>query len=163
MIRIGLWLVGAIAGSLLFWVVQTLTGGPTITEFMGQQIASAGGYPAAWTTLFGWAVHLGVSLAYAALVAVLVAFLQCLPRAAALGIGLVAALILGWLTALIAPPAISITISLLGRQGWPPELLPLNTELGLPLWIHLAFFTLNWLIQTAPIRNQGPRSTPCVG
>lgn len=154
MIHIGRWLAGGIAGSLLFWVVQTLTGGPTITEFMGQQIAAAGGYPAAWTTLIGWAVHLGVSLAYAALVAVLVAFLQRLPRAAALGIGLVAALILGWLTAQIAPPAISITISLLGRQGWPLELFPLNTELGLPLWNHLAFFTLNWIIQTAPIRNQ---------
>jgi hypothetical protein len=154
MIRIGRWLVGAIAGSLLFWLVQALTGGPTITDFMGQQIAAAGGYPAAWTSLIGWAVHLGVSLAYAALVAVLLAVVQRLPRAAALGIGLVAALILGWLTALIAPPAIGITISLLGRQGWPPELFPLNTEPALPLWNHLAFFILNWLIQTAPIRKQ---------
>ncbi len=154
MMRIGLWLAGGVAGSVLFWVVQILTGGPTITEFMGEQIVAVGGYRAAWTTLIGWAVHLGVSLAYAALVAVLVAFLRCLPRAAALGIGLVAALTLGWLTALIAPPAISITISLLSRQGWPPELFPLNTELGLPLWNHLAFFALNWLIQTAAIQNQ---------
>jgi hypothetical protein len=154
MTHIGLWLVGAIAGSLLFWLAQTLTGGPTITKFMGQQIVAAGGYPAAWTTLIGWAVHLGVSLAYAALVAVLVAFLRRLPRAPALGIGLLAALTLGWMAALIAPPAISITISLLGRQGWPVELFPLNTELGLPLWNHLAFFTLNWLLQTAAIQNQ---------
>ncbi len=160
--RIWLWLVGGIVGSLLFWLVQALTGGPTITEFMGQQIAAAGGYPAAWTTLIGWAVHLGVSLAYAALVGVLVALLQWLPRAAALGIGLVAVLIAGWLTAMIAPPAIGITISLLGRQGWPPEFFPLNTELGLPLWNHLAFFALNWLIQTAPIRQQSRRSTPRV-
>ncbi len=162
MIRIGLWLAGGIAGSLLFWLVQTLTAGPTITEFMGQQIVAAGSYPAAWTTFIGWAVHLGVGLAYAGLIALLIASLGGRPRAAALGIGFLAALILGWLTALIAPPAISITISLLGRQRWPPELFPLNTELGLPLWNHLAFFTLNWLIQTAPIRNQGPRSTPCV-
>ncbi len=154
MIRIGRWLVGGIAGSLLFWLVQTLTGGPTITEFMGQQIVAAGGYPPAWTTLIGWAVHFGVSLAYAGLVAVLIAFLQCLPGTAAFGIGLVATLTLGWLTALVAPPAISITISLLGRQGWPPELFPLNTELGLPLWNHLAFFALNWLIQTAAIPKQ---------
>jgi len=162
MIRIGRWLAGGIAGSLLFWLVQTLTGGPTITEFMGQQIAAAGSYPAAWASLIGWGVHLGVSLAYAALVAVHVAFLQCLPRTAALGTGLAATLILGWMTALIAPPAISITISLLGRQGWPPELFPVNTELGLPLWNHLAFFTFNWLIQTAPIRHRRFRSTLCV-
>ncbi len=152
--RSGLWLVGGIAGSLLFWLVQALTGGPTITEFMGQQIAAAGGYPPAWTTLIGWAVHLGVSLAYAALVGIVAALLCRMRRMLALGIGLTTAVILGWTTALIAPPAISITVSLLGRQGWPAEFFPLNTELGLPLWNHLAFFTLNWLIQTAAIRSR---------
>jgi hypothetical protein len=39
--RIVLWRVGGIAGSVVLWFVQVLTGGPTITEFIGQQIAAA--------------------------------------------------------------------------------------------------------------------------
>ena len=147
MTRIGLWLVGGIAGSLLFWLVQALTGGPTITEFMGQQIVAAGGYPAAWTTLIGWAVHLGVSLTYAALVGIVAALLRWMPRMLAFWIGLATAVIFGWTTALVAPPAISVTISALVGQGWHSELFPLNTELGLPLWNHIAFFLLNWVVQ----------------
>ena len=63
-----------------------------------------------------------------------------------------AALALAGVTTMIAPPAIGVTISLLGRREWPDELFPLNTELGLPFWNHVGFFLLNWLIQTV-----GPR------
>ncbi len=68
--RIGLWLVGGIAGSVVFWLVQVLTGGPTTTKLIGQPIAAARGYPQASAPLIGWAVHLGVSLAYAALMGI---------------------------------------------------------------------------------------------
>lgn len=144
MMRIVLWLVGGVAGSVVFWLVQVLTGGPTITEFLGQQI---GGYPPASAPVIGWAVHLGVSLTYAALVGIVVACLPEMPRAMSAGIGAAVAVVLGWSTALIAPPAISVTISMLGRQGWPSELFPVNTELGLPLWNHIGFFVVNWIVQ----------------
>jgi hypothetical protein len=65
------WLVAGLAGSLVFWLVQVLTGGPTITEFMGDQIVSIGGYPKSLAVLVGWAVHLAVSLSYAFLFAVI--------------------------------------------------------------------------------------------
>ena len=57
-----------------------------------------------------------------------------------------------WLTTRIAPPAISVTIAVLAGQGWPAELFPVNTELGLAFWNHVVFFVLNWAIQAV-----GPR------
>lgn len=53
---------------------------------------------------------------------------------------------------MVAPPAISVTISVLAGRGWPSELFPLNTELGLPFWNHVAFFAFNWVVQAL-----GPR------
>jgi hypothetical protein len=144
--------VAGLAGSVAFWLVQTVTGGPTITAFMGEQIVAVGGYPQSFTTLIGWAVHLAVSLSYAFLFAVLVLFLGAVSFPARAVASLFGALGLGWVTAVMAPPAISVTVGLLGRHGWPAELFPLNTELGLPLWNHLLFFLLNWAIQVV-----GPR------
>lgn len=74
--RVGAWLVAGIAGSLVFWLVQVLAGGPTITAFMGDQIVSTGGYPKGLSTLAGWAVQVGVSLSYAFLFGVVVAMLE---------------------------------------------------------------------------------------
>jgi len=151
-LRIILWVVAGLAGSVAFWLVQTITGGPTITAFMGEQIVATGGYPSGVTTLLGWAVHVGVSLAYAFLFGILVFLFSSAPFPVGVALSLIAALGLAWVTSVIAPPAISVTVSLLGRQGWPGELYPLNTELGLPLWNHLLFFLLNWAIQSV-----GPR------
>ena len=148
MLRIVLWVVAGLAGSVQFWLVQTLTGGPTITAFMGEQIVAAGGYPPGFTMLLGWTVHAGVSLAYAFLFGVIVFLVSSVPFPVRAAVSLVAALGLAWVTAAIAPPAISVTVSLLGRQGWPGELYPINTEPGLPLWNHLLFFLLNWVIQS---------------
>ena len=53
---------------------------------------------------------------------------------------------------MIAPPAISVTISQLGGQRWPAELFPLNFEVSLPLWNHLLFFLLNWLLHGLGVR-----------
>lgn len=151
-IKTALWLVSGTAGAVLFWLVQVLTGGPTIPAFMGEQIADAGGYPARFAPVIGWAVHLGVSLSYALLFGVTVLLLAAARLPAQIAISAIVAVALGWITAMVAPPAISVTISVLSGQGWPSELFPLNTELGLPFWNHVAFFLLNWVVQAL-----GPR------
>lgn len=141
------WLVAGIVGSVVFWLMQILAGSGTITEFIGEQIVAAGAYPTRLAPVIGWAVHLGVSLSYAFLAGVV----TLLARRAGLwigtGIALVAAVVFGGVTAVIAPPAISLTIALLGRRGWPTELYPLNTEIGLPFWNHILFFLVASLIQ----------------
>ena len=144
---VGFWLAGGIAGAGLFWLVQVVSGGPTITDFMGAQIVSGGGYPERLAPLIGWAVHLGVSVSYAFLFGALVLALDRLASPTRAALTFVAALALGAITAITAPPAISVTISLLSGQGWPRELFPLNTELGLPFLNHITFFVLNWVIQ----------------
>lgn len=151
-LRIALWLLAGTTGSVAFWLVQLLSGGPTIPDFIGAQIIATGGYPKRLTTLVGWAVHLGVSVSYASLFAVIVLLLRAMTFRARAALAFLAALALGYLTALIAPPAISVTIGLLSGQGWPAELYPLNTEFGLPFWNHVVFFLLNWTIQAV-----GPR------
>src|SRR3989442_960788 len=150
--RIGAWLVAGIAGSVTFWPAQVLAGGPTITAFIGNQIVSIGGYSKGLSTLAGWAVHIAVRLAYAFLFGVIAAVLSRASVAVSAVVTLVAALVLGWATAVIAPPAISVTISLLGGQGWPAELFPPDFELSLPLWNHLLFFLLNWMLQGLGLR-----------
>lgn len=151
-IRAALWLVSGIAGAVLFWFVQVLTGGPTIPDFMGEQIADAGGYPARFAPAIGWAVHLGVSLSYALLFGVVVLVLTATRFPAQVAISLAVAVALGWVTAVVAPPAISVTVGIASGHGWPSELFPLNTEVGLPFWNHVTFFLLNWIVQAL-----GPR------
>jgi hypothetical protein len=151
--RVIVWLVAGVAGSVVFWLVQVLTGGSTITEFIGDQIISTGGYPKSLSVLVGWAVHLGVSLSYAFLFALIVVASGRASFAARAFVTLLAALLLGWATAVIAPPAISVTISILSGQGWPAELFPLNFEFSLPLWNHLLFFLVNWILQALGLRS----------
>jgi len=47
------WLSAGVAGSLSFWLFQVFTDGATITQFMGEQIATQGGYPMALAPLIG--------------------------------------------------------------------------------------------------------------
>lgn len=145
--KAALWLISGVAGAVLFWLVQVLTRGPTITDFMGEQITEAGGYPTGLAPTIGWAVHLGVSLSYALLFGVIIRVLATTRFPAQIGISLAVAVALGWVTALVAPPAISVTIGLFSGQGWPSDIFPLNTEVGLPFWNHVGFFLLNWLVQ----------------
>jgi hypothetical protein len=145
--RIMLWLVGAGAGSLQFWLVQALWGQGTITDFLGRQIVEAGEYAPALAPMIGWGLHLTVSGAYALVVALLVIATNALPAGPAMAASLLVSVLLGWITAVIAPPAISVAISLAAGQGWPAELYPLNAEIGLPFWNHVGFFVLNWLVQ----------------
>lgn len=146
-LRIVLWLLAGTSGAFVFWFVQWVTGGPTIPEFMGQQIVTAGGYPSALAPVVGWAVHLGVSLSYAFLFALIAFVSRPMGVARRAAVTFIVAVGLGYFTTLIAPPAISVTISVLSGQGWPPELFPLNAEPGLPFWNHQGFFALNWGIQ----------------
>lgn len=150
--RLRLALVGALLGALLFWLVQVLAGGGTITAFMGREIVTAGRYPTGLATPIGWAVHLGVSLCYALLMAAVMGIPRQLTPMASVATTLGAALALGWMTTLVAPPAISIAVAVLGERRWPAALFPLNTDLGLPWANHVLFFVVNWLIQAI-----GPR------
>ena len=142
------WLMAGVAGSLSFWLFQFIAGGGTIPEFMGEQIASQGGYPMALAPLIGWAVHLGVSLSYALLFAVVIAVIPTKSSGATLGVGLVVAAVLGWITTLLTAPAIAATISVLSRHGFPAELPGLNTDIDLPLYNHLLFFGVVWVFTT---------------
>lgn len=142
------WLVAGVAGSLAFWLFQVFTTGYTIPQYMGQEIATQGGYSIKLAPVIGWGVHLWVSLSYALLFVVLMAALPVKSSGAALGIGLVLAALLGWLTTLLTAPAIAVTISLLSRRGFPAELPGLNTDVDLPLYNHLVFFGVVWGVAT---------------
>lgn len=143
------WVCAGVVGSLVFWLFQVLTTGFTIPQFMGQQIATEGHYPVGLAPLIGWGVHLGVSMTYALLFVVLLALVPTTTIAATLAVGLLLALILGWLTTLLTAPAIAVTISLLSRQGFPAQVPGLNTDIDLPLYNHLLFFGVVWIITAA--------------
>ncbi len=138
------WLAAGVAGSLVFWLFQVLTGDSTIPQFMGEQIASQGGYPMRLAPLIGWGVHLGVSLSYALIFSVIMAVLPLESSGTRLGVGLVLAAVLGWVATLLTSPAIAVTISVLSRTGFPAELPGLNTDVDLPLYNHLLFFGVVW-------------------
>ena len=143
---IGLWLVAGIAGAIVFWLFQLLTGPSTITAFMGQQIVTQGSYAASWTIPIGWGIHLGVSLAYSLLFGLIMLPLFVLAERIQLVLGLVIGAALGWVTSLITVPAITVTISVLGGKSFPANLPGLNTAYGLPFWNHMLFFGVVWLI-----------------
>jgi len=142
------WLVAGVTGSLSFWLLQVVTGGPTITQFMGEQIATEGGYSMRLAPLIGWGVHLGVSLSYALLFIIIMSAIPLRSTGAALGFGLLLAVVLGWITTLLTAPAITVTISMLSGKGFPAELPGLNTEVDLPLYNHLLFFGVVWAFAT---------------
>ncbi|MBI3031689.1 MAG: hypothetical protein HYY64_19475 [Candidatus Rokubacteria bacterium] len=138
------WLCAGIAGSLAFWYFQILTGGATITQFMGEQIVTEGGYLKELAPFIGWAVHLAVSFSYALVFAVIIALLPIGSSGAIAAAGLVLAALLGWITTLLTAPAIAVTIGVLSGHGFPAELPGLNTEVDLPLYNHLLFFGVVW-------------------
>lgn len=141
------WLCAGVAGSLVFWYFQVIFEDATITQFMGEQIVAEGGYPKVLVPLIGWGVHVAVSLSYALLFAVLVAAIP-LEAGGLLVIGLILAALLGWVATLLTSPAIAATISLLSGHGFPAELPGLNTEVDLPLYNHLLFFGVVWVLTT---------------
>lgn len=138
------WLSAGVVGSVVFWLFQILTTGFTIPQFLGEQITAQGHYSPALAPVVGWSVHLGVSLTYALLFAVIMAALPTPSARATLGVGVVLAMLLGWLTTLVTAPAIATTISLLSGQGFPADVPGLNTDIGLPLYNHVLFFVVVW-------------------
>lgn len=143
------WVVlAAVVGAIQFVLAQGLGGfSPNIAQFMGRQIVSQGGYGDALAGPIGWAIHIGVSLTYAAIFAVS-SHQPMMPsgRGARWVAGLVLALVLGWLTTLATAPAIAVTISVLAGKGWPATLPGLNTSLGFAFWNHVGFFAVCWLL-----------------
>ncbi len=145
-LRIAWWLAAGIIGSLQFRLFQVLTGPSTITEYMGQEIVAEGKYPEWLTIPIGWGVHLGVSLSYSLLFAVIMLIPFSQSQAVNLVIGLVIAAVVGWVTTLLTVPAITVTVSVLSGQGFPAELPGFNTSFGLPFWNHMLFFGVVWLV-----------------
>ncbi len=145
-VSIGLWLVAGIAGAIVFWLFQSATGPWTITAFMGQRIVTQGGYAHSWAVPIGWGIHLGVSLAYSLLFAVIMLPLFVLAEGFQLVLGFVIGAALGWGTSLITVPAITVTINVLSGKGFPANVPGLNTAYGLPFWNHMLFFGVVWLI-----------------
>ncbi|MEQ8763009.1 MAG: hypothetical protein RL885_03720 [Planctomycetota bacterium] len=131
----------AVVGAIVFVVVQVFALGvdSTIISLLGDRITERGGYPAALSPVIGWGIHLGVSLSYAALFGLLFVVLKRAPIA---GAALTA--LLGWVTTLITAPAISVTIALAAREGFPGSLPGLNWTTGLTLWNHVGFFVVCW-------------------
>lgn len=144
--NVGLWLIAAVAGAMGFWLVQVLMRRATITQFMGQQIVWQGGYPKWLMIPVGWGVHLGVSLAYSLLFAIIMLVPFSRSEGTRIGAGLVIALLLGWIGTLLTAPAITVTVRVLSGQGFPASLPGLHTSLGLPFWNHVIFFAIVWLI-----------------
>jgi len=161
-----LWtLAAALVGAGAFVLAQVLGGFPThIADFMGGQIVSRGGYSESLQGVIGWGVHLGVSVAYAALYAALTLLLflpQRRPQRWGYGLAVAGALAVG--STLITAPAISITISLLAGEGLPAELPGLNTTWGFVLWNHVAFFVICWgLVLVVPDLLSDGDQTPAV-
>jgi hypothetical protein len=144
-----MWLIAGVAGSLSFWLFQVLTDGATITEFMGEQIATEGSYPMQLAPLIGWGVHLGVSLANALLFTVIMAVLRSESSEVTIVTGLSVVLPLAWVTTLLTTPAIAATISVLSGKGFPAELPEINTKMDLLVYYnHLLFFGVVWVFVT---------------
>lgn len=145
-VRVIWWLAAGISGGIAFWLFQLLTSPSTIPEFMGEQIVAQGEYPKALTLPIGWGVHLGVSLSYSLLFAVIIMIPFTAYPSIQLVVGALIALALGWITTLLTAPAIAVTISVLSGQGFPDSLPGLNKTFGLPFWNHVFFFGVVWAI-----------------
>ena len=152
-------IAGGALGAVAFWLYQIAFQGGAITAFIGGQIVSQGKYPLP-PSLVGWAVHLGVSFSYAGLLALLLQLPLSSSAAARRGAGLAVALVLGWATTKVAPPAIQVTISLLSLKGFPSPLWGLNEGAGHPLWNHLLFFALVWAVDLALSASRPALSLP---
>jgi hypothetical protein len=144
-------LSAAIVGALVFAWVPVLTGRNDIAAIIGRKIVEAGAYPQNAASVIGWTLHIVISIAYAKLYAVIVS-LPGFPRQAGsktaprIMAGLIVAIVVAVLATWIAGPAISATVSLAAGQGWPATLPAASLKLGLPLWNHLGFFAIVWLI-----------------
>ena len=142
----GLWLIAGLAGAGVFWVYQLLTGPSTMVLTMGHRIVTQGGYSQSLVLPIGWAVHVGVSLAYSLAFAVLMVLPFMLADYARLVLGLIVAGALGWGATLISTPAETAAVSILTGHGYPAVLPPLNRTFSLPLSNHLLFFLTVWLV-----------------
>jgi len=143
-LKVTWWYVAGFMGSVEFWLFQVLTGPSTTPQFMGQQIVEQGGYPKVLTFPIGWGIHLGMSLGYSLLFAIIMLIPFSRSPFARLAIGAAIALVLGWFATLLTVPAITVTINVLSGQGFPATLPRLNTTFGLPFWNHLLFFGVVW-------------------
>ncbi len=128
--------VAGVVGAVIFWVFQLNVQGATITSYIGGQVVKKGGYSLS-PVFVGWSIHIGVSISYALLMGLVmwIPFTENVNLNRA--ITLLIAVFLGWITTIVAPPAINVTINLLSGKGFPS---------GPFWWNHQLFFIVVWAI-----------------
>ncbi len=138
-----------VAGAIVFVLAQEIAGYPqNIAEFMGNQLTSRGPLPESMSLVFGWAIHVTIAIGYAVLFgAALASPVLRSPAGGARFIPAVAlALVLGYVTGVMAPPAIGATLGLLTGEGLPASLPLLNLSFGFAIWNHIGFFIVCLLV-----------------
>ncbi len=134
-------------GGLGFVWTQALVAEFEIASVLGQRVVDAGGYKEVFAAPIGWTTHLAISFSYALLFAMIISlpfFPKEQPKRSV--IGLLTAIVLGWITTVITGPAISTTVGLLAGQGVPQTLNPLYFGIDLTLYVHVGFFILAFLL-----------------
>ncbi|MEN8145041.1 MAG: hypothetical protein ABFS14_08840 [Gemmatimonadota bacterium] len=137
--------LAGVAGAIVFVLAQVIAGYPQhIAEFMGGQLTSRGPLPESMALVFGWAIHLVIAIGYAALFGALLA--SPMLRSPAGGVRFIPsvglALVLGYVTGVIAPPAIAATLGILTGEGLPATIPPPNWAFGFAIWNHIGFFII---------------------
>ncbi|MEM9702723.1 MAG: hypothetical protein AAF907_09810 [Planctomycetota bacterium] len=142
-----------IGGALIFVWVQVFNQPIDVAIYVGERAVEIGGYPEHFVSPIGWTTHIAISLSYAFLCAAVAS----LPPVRAAGRSLVVSipvaigvgLVLGYVTTVIAYPAIVITTSFLGGAGFPKNTWEIGVNWGqvfIPLVNHLWFYPVGLLI-----------------
>lgn len=142
-------IAAGVAGAIVFVLAQEIAGYPqNIAEFMGSQLTSRGPLSESMSLVFGWMIHVAIAIGYAVLFGAALA--SPILRSPAGGVrfipAVVLALLLGYVTGVIAPPAISATLGLLTGEGLPATLPLLNLSFGFAIWNHMGFFIICLLV-----------------
>ncbi len=143
-------LMMTLIGGLGFTWVQALAGTGNIAEFVGKRTVEIGGYPDHFAGPIGWSTHMYIAFSYSMVAATIVS-LPFFPNRTSKKIVfcVVLGVVVGWITTLIANPAIVITCNLLAlKSPFASDIFELGvyTKFGVPLWNHLWFFTAAFLL-----------------
>lgn len=128
-------IIGLIA-SIIFILVQPLFGMATLTSRHAGAYVNLGNYSETAALMLSWGLHIGVSIFYAVLSAVIFNFNS------SIAVGVTQVIVLGWLTTLTATPANEYVVKLVTTLQFPAlnSLSALNTQIGPKLWLHVLFF-----------------------
>ncbi len=152
-------LLMTLIGGLGFTWVQALSGTGNIAEFVGKRTVEIGGYPDNFAGPIGWSTHMYIAFAYSMAAATIVSlpfFPNQTPKKIVFCV--VLGVVVGWITTLIANPAIVVTCNLLAlKSPFASDIFELGvyTKFGVPLWNHLWFFTAAFLLTGVAADRRG--------